>query len=274
MPTYVIGDIQGCYQEFRELLHRIHFNPQSDQLWLTGDIVNRGPQSREVLDFIFDHQKYVTLVLGNHDLHLLSIVFANQPLGEKDTLQAVLDDTHCEMWCRWLLKQPLAHHDKARSLLLVHAGIAPQWTLKQTLECSSEIETVLKSPGAEKFLSEMRGDDANLWSDDLSGPLRLRTITNYFTRVRFCDAQGKMDLKHKTALGSQPSYLFPWYGIPNQWPTDLKILFGHWAALEGKTGESRFICVDTGCVWGNALSALCLETGAWFQVPGHRQRRS
>ena len=267
MSTYAIGDVQGCYDQLLDLLDEISYEPETDVLWFAGDLVNRGPKSLDVLRFV-SSLKNTVVVLGNHDLHLLAV--ANEAEAEKhsDTFQDVLTAPDCEKLCLWLRKQKLFHHDPTLAYSLLHAGLPPGWDITQALEHASEVETVLQSEQFIEFLKHMYGNTPNEWNDNLTSWDRFRFITNCFTRIRFCDEKGRLDLAVKGKPGTQPKGFQPWYTVANRKSQNDRILFGHWASLEGETNESSVIALDTGCVWGRELSALRLEDNTWFQVPG------
>ncbi|MDQ8038984.1 MAG: symmetrical bis(5'-nucleosyl)-tetraphosphatase, partial [Rickettsiella sp.] len=243
MVTYVIGDIQGCFDPFIRLLKKINFNSNQDCLWFTGDLVNRGPASLEVLRFV-KSLKYSQVVLGNHDLHLLSVMYGKSSLLRQDTLDAILNAPDKKELANWLRHRPLLHHDSIFDFILVHAGLSPQWDFDKALQCAHELEVVLQSNYYSEFFEHMYGDFPSRWSDNLKGWDRLRVITNCFTRLRFCDADGNLDLNTK---GTTPmKKYFPWFEVPNRRSKGLKIIFGHWAALKGKTNDSNIIALDTG----------------------------
>jgi bis(5'-nucleosyl)-tetraphosphatase (symmetrical) len=263
MSTYAIGDLQGCYDELQQLLQVINYNADKDQLWFAGDLVNRGPKSLETLRFIKSLTNAVT-VLGNHDLHLLAI--ANGHPYTKHTLYEILKAPDCDELINWLRQQPLLHYDARLGFVMTHAGIPPQWTLEQAKNYAAEVEAVLRSDSYPEFLKHLYSDTPVVWRPDLSGWDRLRFITDALTRLRFCNAQGNLDLNAKGGLDSQPEGYMPWFAVPNRATANLKIVFGHWAALEGITNTPNVYALDTGCVWGRYLSALRLEDGKWFRV--------
>jgi len=265
MSTYAIGDVQGCYQELQQLLADISFDPNQDTLWFAGDLVNRGPHSLDVLRFI-KSLPHKIVVLGNHDLHFLAVAYEALPLKKHDTLQDVLNAPDCIELCEWLRKKPFVHHDDKLGFTMVHAGIPPQWTVQQAVNYSHELEAALRGDEFKEFFQHMYGNKPSHWNDDLSGWKRLRLITNYFTRMRFVDEEGRLELDTKSGLDSQPEGYFPWFSIPGRQHKNDKILFGHWAALEGKVNEPNVFALDTGCVWGGKLTALRLDDLTWFSV--------
>jgi bis(5'-nucleosyl)-tetraphosphatase (symmetrical) len=257
MSTYVVGDLQGCLQPLLNLLDQVNFNPKHDILWCTGDLVNRGPESLNTLRYIHSLDKACITVLGNHDLHLLAIAYGNASLKPSDTLQEILDAPDADTLLHWLRHQPLLHHE--HNYTLVHAGIAPQWSILQAKAYAQEVEHVLQSDNFADFLCQMYGNEPAIWQDALTGFDRLRVITNYFTRMRFCDADGKLDLINKKGLVQAKQGIYPWFNTPQRIAINDKILFGHWAALMGKTNTKNIYALDTGCVWGQRLSLLRLE---------------
>lgn len=272
MATYAIGDIQGCYDELISLLEEVSFSPQ-DQLWIAGDLVNRGPQSLETLRHLKAIQGQVKIVLGNHDLHLLAIHYGATGPKRSDTFHDILDAPDRDELMQWLLHQPLVVHDKALNYTMVHAGIPPQWGVKKALKRAAEVEQVLQSTLAREFFNHMYGNKPDHWSGSLEGWDRLRAITNYFTRMRFCDADGRLDFSVKGGLKKQPEGFLPWYKHHGKALHKGRVIFGHWAALEGKADHESVFALDTGCVWGGTLTAMRLEDQKMFLVPS-KQRYS
>jgi bis(5'-nucleosyl)-tetraphosphatase (symmetrical) len=267
MATYAIGDIQGCYDEFMALLDLIQFNPKKDRLWFTGDLVNRGKKSLEVLRFVKALGDHQITVLGNHDLYLLTVAEGYQSLKTEDTLQPILDAPDRDELLRWLRCQKLLHYDKTLNFTLVHAGIPPQWDLLTALQYAQEVEAKLCSPKEYKqVLRDLFGDLSTRWSIDLTGAKRDRYILNAFSMMRFCFEDGRLNFDHKCPRGLQPSTLYAWFSVPSRRPISSNIVFGHWAALGGKTSAPGIFAVDTGCVWGYRLTALRLEDLKRFSV--------
>lgn len=267
MATYAIGDVQGCFDELQALLKKIQFNPARDCLWFAGDLINRGPQSLEVLRFIYHLGAPHKIVLGNHDLHLLAAWVHGQVISSKDTLHDILQAPDCEVLCNWLRHRPLLVEDKALNFIMVHAGILPQWDINQARQYAHEVEKALQSNNYKVFLNNMYSNQDNIWNENLTDLSRLRTLVNVFTRIRFCDENGIMALTEKGALGSQSNGLMPWFAHPQRKTHEQRILFGHWAALEGKIlGDYNVFALDTGCVWGKKLRALRLEDLKIFEV--------
>lgn len=275
MTTYAIGDLQGCHAEFVELLEALDFDPRRDRLWLAGDLVNRGPGSLDCLREVEALGDAAQAVLGNHDLHLLAVARGGASLKAKDTLDAILAAPDREGLLDWLQARPLAVRETfaGRDTLMTHAGLLPRWSLAQALALAGEVEDVLRGELAGAFLERMYGNAPALWRDDLDGIDRLRAIVNVFTRMRFIDAEGRLDFAAREGLDSAPAGFAPWFRFPRD--DDARLVFGHWAALQGETPGSRVeaCALDTGCVWGGSLTALDLEGGERTSVPS-RQRRA
>ncbi|OHC26113.1 MAG: bis(5'-nucleosyl)-tetraphosphatase (symmetrical) [Pseudomonadales bacterium RIFCSPLOWO2_12_59_9] len=266
MTTYAVGDLQGCLQPLQCLLREVAFDPGKDRLWLVGDLVNRGPQSLETLRFLYAMRDSLICVLGNHDLHLLAVAQNIERLKKADTLQEILDAPDRDDLLDWLRRQKLLHYDAERDCVLVHAGIPPQWTLAKALKRAAEVEAALQDDlRLPLFLDGMYGNQPTLWDKDLQGVTRLRVITNYLTRMRFCTAEGDLDLKSKEGLDSAPPGFAPWFSYPARKTLQHKIVFGHWAALMGQCTEPNLFALDTGCVWGGSLTLLNLDSGERHQ---------
>ncbi len=265
MATYAIGDIQGCLYSLRSLLQKADFNPQSDCLWVAGDMVNRGPDSLETLRFI-QQIPNTEIVLGNHDLHLLAAAHGHKTLSQKDTMHDVLEAPDAESILTWLQHQKLAHHCPKLNATMVHAGIPPIWNISQTLKYASEVESALQGRQAQTFFAALYGNTPECWKESLEGTERLRIITNYLTRMRFCTADGTLNLTTKTGRDTAPPGYTPWFDHPHRCDGET-ILFGHWASLQGETGKENIIALDTGCVWGGSLTMLRLEDKCKFSVP-------
>jgi len=260
MTRYAVGDLQGCFTPLRCLLDEVGFEHGRDQLWAVGDLVNRGPQSLECLRFFRELGDSARVVLGNHDLHLLAVACGVRPLKRGDTLQAILDAPDCSDLLAWVAQQPLLYQDPSGDYTMVHAGLAPQWTLPRAAELAAEVGAVLRGPGLRQFLEGMYGDEPDCWSDELEGIARWRVITNYLTRIRFCDARGRLNLKNKQAPEQAPDGFMPWFDVPGRKSAGQPLIFGHWATLLGRAQRKDVFALDTGCVWGNTLTLLNLET--------------
>jgi bis(5'-nucleosyl)-tetraphosphatase (symmetrical) len=266
MATYAIGDVQGCFSQLEALLNHIHFNPAQDKLWFAGDLVNRGPQSLQTLRFIKDLAQAAVVVLGNHDLHLLAVASGCVPSSPQDTLTEILQAPDCAELCDWLRQQKLLYEDLALNYVLVHAGFAPQWDLALAKQCANEVEQILQSELYVSFLNHLYGNLPAQWQADLTGWERLRFITNSFTRIRFCDAQGRLNLTVKESAEKAPPGYLPWFAMPSRKSQQVRILFGHWAALRGHADGINIFPLDGGCVWGGCLLAMRLEDGKRFQI--------
>lgn len=263
MATYAVGDIQGCVEPFRELLDRCGFDRARDRLWLTGDLVNRGPQSLEVLRFVRDLGDSVVAVLGNHDLHLLAVAHGAARLTPKDTLSAVLAAPDRDELLEWLAARPLLHYDAALNAVLVHAGLWPAWDLAQARTLAAEVEARLRAARA-PLLAQLYGDAPRRWDAMLAGPARWRFIVNVMARMRYLDDAGELDFAPKGPPGTQPVGRVPWFALPRATHAT-RIVFGHWSSL-GLLHAPNLLGIDSGCVWGGSLSGVRLEDGAVFRV--------
>jgi bis(5'-nucleosyl)-tetraphosphatase (symmetrical) len=256
MSIYAIGDIQGCFDELLRLLDTISFNEHSDQLWFAGDLVNRGYKSLETLRFIKSLGDSAVTVLGNHDLHLLAASCASKISNKKDTLLPILEAPDRDELIHWLRHRPLFHFND--DFCLVHAGLPPQWDFKKTKKCALLAEQALKDPDYQVFLKQMYGNKPNIWSSSLKGVERLRFIINCFTRMRYCDVNGRLDFVQSGPLGTQPKNLVPWFSVPKRKNADMRIIFGHWSSLGYYEGSNCY-GIDTGCIWGGQLTAIKLD---------------
>ncbi|NOT14064.1 MAG: symmetrical bis(5'-nucleosyl)-tetraphosphatase [Methylotenera sp.] len=266
MTTYAIGDIQGCYYAFQALLERIQFNQKKDQLWLVGDLINRGSGSLEVLRWCYQHQNSLSVVLGNHDLHALVVAEGIVSAHKGDTLDALLAAHDCDILLHWLRHQPLAY--QSEKFLMVHAGFLPQWNANQAIAYAKEVEAALQSSNYLHFLTHMYGNVPIAWHEDLTGIDRLRMITNAMTRLRICTAQGEMEFKFKGELADIPKGYMPWFDVPNRATQSNNVIFGHWSAL-GLQQRKHVFALDTGCLWGGKLTAMNVHTLAIVQVDSH-----
>lgn len=267
MADYVIGDIQGCYDPFMRLLELIQFDPKADRLWLVGDLVNRGPDSLAVLRFVHQLPTPPIITLGNHDLYLLNRLFVESTWQNgDDTIKEVLSAPDALVLGHWLRQQPLIYHDQDLGVVMTHAGIAPLWNLPQAKTYANEVEIRLRSTDFIELLTHIFGNHPIKWSDTLQGVERWRCIINYFTRMRFCDEEGGLFLSYKGTLQEAPLHLIPWYAHPSRQPMSETLVFGHWAALGTICPAPNLYALDTGCVWGNALTALRLQDRQLFSV--------
>ena len=258
MAVYAIGDVQGCLAPLRQLLERVDFDSARDTLWFTGDLVNRGPDSLGVLRLVRDLGERAVTVLGNHDLHLLALAAGIDKKKQRDTLDDVLAAPDRDELLDWLRGRPLLHHDTTLGYTLVHAGLLPPWGLTEAQQLAREVEAALHME-PKGFFRHMYGNQPDRWDNGLRGPERLRVVVNAFTRLRYCTPEGCMDLEQKGAPGSQPPGLLPWFEAPHRRSRDLRVVFGHWSTL-GRYQGNGVMSLDSGCVWGRALTAVRLDS--------------
>jgi len=258
MAVYGIGDIHGNLVALRHLLDIIKFDPREDQVWLTGDLVNRGPDSLAVLRFVRGLGDAAKIVLGNHDLHLLAKVHGCRIPNERDTFDAILAAPDCDELLSWLRHLPIVHVDKSLRALMVHAGVYPLWSKKMLIRYGRELENILQGENHPVFLENMYGNKPKKWKKSLRGWQRYRFIVNVCTRMRFCAETGKPDFKHKGPPGSEPENLVPWFRHPARRCRKWRIVFGHWSTL-GYLRESNVTSLDSGCLWGRRLTAVQLD---------------
>jgi bis(5'-nucleosyl)-tetraphosphatase (symmetrical) len=271
MKTYVIGDLQGCAHEAGLLLEQIAANAhavQDARILFVGDLINRGPESlaalRRMKALSESSGGRVEALLGNHDLHLLAVAAGVQKASRADTLDEILAAPDRDALIAWLRRRPLAMFVDAH--LLVHAGVPPQWTAEQTMQLAGEVEKVLRGDGWIDFLAQMYGNEPDRWDDSLEGIPRLRCIVNALTRMRLCWPDGRMDFQHKESdKGPEGSSLLPWFDVPGRRTADVTVVFGHWSAL-GLVLRPNLVGLDSGCVWGGKLTAVCLDDRALLQV--------
>ena len=262
MAVYAIGDVQGCYESLRALLDKVRFDPASDTLWLTGDLVNRGPQSLEVLRFVKSLPHAVS-VLGNHDLHLLAVATGQAPAKKRDTFSDLLAAPDRDELLDWLRNCPLLHHDSGLGYTLVHAGLLPSWDLPTAQRLAREAEKFIAHSDRNDLYTHMYGDTPDHWDETLAGWARIRLIINGMTRLRYCDAGGRMDLRPKMAPGGQPAGLLPWFDVPTRRHSGERIIFGHWSTL-GLWHHGDHIGLDSGCLWGGRLTAVRIDQSPTF----------
>jgi bis(5'-nucleosyl)-tetraphosphatase (symmetrical) len=267
MSTYVIGDIQGCYHCLQILLEKINFCSQTDRLWLVGDLINRGPRSLEVLRFIKSLGTTAQIVLGNHDLGLLIHWRNKHIMKHTEFLDEILSAPDAEELLDWLRKQPLMYSDKEKRIILVHAGLYPFWSIETAQQHATLLSQALQSEQFSAVLSELAGDQPTRWKEQLPVIEQYRFICNAFTRMRYLSPDGTLHLKQK---GPEPfinESLFAWFLHPALELQDYRLIFGHWAALQGKCTHPQIEAIDTGCVWGGELTALRIEDNLRFSVP-------
>lgn len=264
MPTYAIGDLQGCHASLLRLLDELKFDPAADRLWFVGDLVNRGPDSLAVLRLVKGLGEAAICVLGNHDLHLLSLAEGFGRTHKGDTLDAVLAAPDRDELLHWLRRQKLAWRE--RGFLMVHAGLLPGWTADDAMRRAAEAEAVLQGPDFRAFFAQMYGNTPVAWDDALEGVERLRVIVNAFTRLRYCSPAGEMEFHHKGVPGTQPAGWLPWFEVPGRRSADVTCITGHWSTL-GLVNRRDLIALDTGCLWGGRMTAVRLEDRQVFSVP-------
>ena len=272
MGVYAIGDLQGCYDPFRRLLDEIRFDPSKDTLWLTGDLVNRGPKSLKTIRFVKELGDSVVMVLGNHDLHLLALEAGMLRFGKRfGAMTKLLNAPDAGELCEWLRSKPLAHYDENLDTLLVHAGTLPSWTVEKTLARAAEVEAVLRGYDYAALLGKMYGNEPSLWSGNLTGYKRLRFIINCLTRMRVITTAGHLQLNFSGSPFSARKNLSPWFAMPHTAWGDTRIVFGHWSAL-GLIVLPHLVSLDTGCLWGRQLTAVRLDKKRprVIQVEGQR----
>jgi bis(5'-nucleosyl)-tetraphosphatase (symmetrical) len=258
MAIYAVGDVQGCCDELKSLIDALRIDPRRDELLFVGDLVNRGPKSLETLRLVRGLGSQATVVLGNHDLHLIALAFGNRARARHQELVEVLEAPDGEELVHWLRQQPLAVYRPELNTLLVHAGVPPQWDPLLVIKLAREVEQVLRGPHCANYIRGLYGDEPARWSPALSGQDRLRFITNCLTRIRYCRADGSLDLVENGAPGTQATGLIPWFDLPDRQTAAVRIVFGHWAAL-GLLQRDRLLGIDTGCVWGRRLTAVRLD---------------
>jgi len=263
MATLVIGDVQGCYDQLMRLLERAGYDERRDVLWFVGDLVNRGPKSLETVRFVKRLGDRAVTTLGNHDLNLLAVAAGIRRPHRGDTDGDIRAAPDCDELLDWLRRQKLMHAEGGYAM--VHAGLLPQWTIERALTLAREVEAALAGPDCRDLLRDMYGNAPTRWRDDLAGTERLRVIVNAMTRMRLVSPDGEMEFSHKLGLASAPAGYLPWYDAPDRASRGMPVLFGHWAAL-GLVVREDAVCLDTGCVWGRALSALRLEDRRLFQL--------
>lgn len=273
MATYAIGDVQGCYDPLRRLLDYISFDPATDRAWFVGDLVNRGPQSLEVLRLVRGLGAAATVVLGNHDLHLVMQSEGHGKASREDTFGDVLGAPDRDELLAWLRAQPLLHVEDG--FAMVHAGLLPGWTVTQALALSGEASAALIAPDFRDFLAHMWGSEPAAWHDGLSGWDRLRVVVNAMTRMRYVTPAGAMEFRAagaKAPPGRGPAGCLPWFEVPGRLSADHVVVCGHWSAL-GFRDEPTLLALDTGCLWGGSLTAVRLEDRRVFRQPCPQQAR-
>jgi len=263
MATYVIGDLQGCFEPLTRLLSHIAFSPAHDQLWFCGDLLARGPDSLACLNFVKGLGSGARVVLGNHDLNFIASYYGFTKLKPNDNLQQLQQAPNVSELVTWLCEQPLIHYSSDKNTLMVHAGLAPEWDLATALAAADAVSACLKSQ-PERLLAVMYGNSPTQWSDATTEAARWRFTINACTRMRFCHADGSLEMTTKTHPSAEQQ-LIPWYEF---WRNKAhpQYCFGHWASLDGFSPVPGIHALDTGCVWGNRLTAYCIETQQRYSV--------
>lgn len=276
MSTYAIGDLQGCYAELQDLLDKINFDLSNDCLWFVGDLINRGPQSLECLQFVKSLGNSAKTVLGNHDLHLLAIANKVRKPHRKDTLDEILNAEDADKLLNWVRNLPLLVNDSDLNFTMVHAGLPPQWSLTQAIELAQETDTLLRSEQFDDFIQNMYGDKPDVWTESLEGDDRHRFIINCLTRMRYCYADGQLNLKANNAPGIEDEKLIPWYALADRQTKSNKIIFGHWSTVhlgnENNFNLHNVYPLDTGCLWGGEMTAMRLEDEKIFRVASRQSK--
>jgi bis(5'-nucleosyl)-tetraphosphatase (symmetrical) len=267
MALYAIGDLQGCHDEFVQLLDLVGFSPATDRMWLVGDLVNRGPGSLPILREVKALGDAARVVLGNHDLHLLTVAAGHRKPHLSDTIDDVLDAPDRTELVDWLCTQPLVVRED--DLLMVHAGLLPSWTAAHAQMLSGEVEAKLASDDAHRFLGVLYGDEPSTWRDDLEGDDRLRAIVNACTRMRFCTPDGRMEFREKRGREHAPEGFRPWFAHDHRRTAGETVVCGHWSTLELDLAPNVMM-LDSGCLWGGTLTAVRLPDRRVYQVPSRR----
>ena len=263
MATYAIGDLQGCFDPLQELLGEIGFRESADHLWFVGDLVNRGPQSLEILRFVKSLGDRAICVLGNHDLHLLMVAAGHAKAHREDTLETILEAHDRDELLTWLRGLPLMHADGEYAM--VHAGLLPSWSVRKALDLAREVEYSLQGSDWRTLMARMYGNRPDRWDDALSGYERLRVIINAMTRLRICTPDGRMEFSHKGRIEDIPAGYVPWFAVPGRKSANATVICGHWSAI-GLLEEKNLLALDSGCLWGGRLSAVRLEDRKTYQV--------
>ena len=257
MALYFIGDLHSCCTSFKALLERVDFSPSRDEAVLLGDMINRGPQTLETLETIMQYDGAIHGLLGNHEIHFLAVACNLRKERLHDTIAPILNSSKRAFYVDWIRQQHMALYQD--NWLAVHAGVAPQWTLQETLAYAQEVETILRSADIGAFLQEIFGNQPDRWDEQLTGIDRLRVIVNALTRIRFCTADGRMDMSYNKGVTRAPEHLTPWFNMPERKAENTNIVFGHWAMLEDIFPAPQLMALDTGCFWKGVLTAARVQ---------------
>lgn len=270
MAIYAIGDLHGCYREFKKLLEKIDFDHAQDKLYLVGDLINRGPKSDKVLSYLMDHSNSIFPVLGNHDLAFLVYRAGLIRLKRFDTYDELLQSPHIDAYIDFIRQQPLMRYIPDLDVAICHAGLYPDWTIPQALNLAAEAEAILRDDAAcADFLPKMFGNSPDIWQENLTGIDRIRTIVNIFTRMRYLHDDGRLDFDAKAPM-KEVVGLTPWFRFPNHFE-QTQVIFGHWASL-GLHNENNIMCIDTGCAWGEKLTAVRLDANPQMIIQKKRKK--
>lgn len=264
MAIYLVGDLQGCYDELQLLLDKVRFDPRQDQLYLVGDLVARGDKSLQCLRFVKSLGNAAHTVLGNHDLHLISTALGIKKIKSRDRVDDIFTAPDFEELINWLRCQPLLIHHQTAGFIMTHAGISPDWDLATAKSCATEVENILRHGDYYYLLENMYNDKPDCWNVELTGIERLRYIINVFTRMRFCYFDHRLDFACKTPIDNAPSELTAWFNLDNPLFKQQNIVFGHWASLVGTTTPPNIYALDSGCVWGNYMTMLRWDDKTYF----------
>jgi len=262
MAVYAIGDLQGCYDSLQRLLEKLDYSPENDQLWFAGDLVNRGKKSLKTIRFVKSLGDSAITVLGNHDITLLAMHYG--VLRKNKSLKKLLKAPECDEIIEWLRNRPVFHMDESLGFCMAHAGVSPEWTLKQAQQHAQEVEVALQGDNIKEWLANVYANKPRRWSDDLQSYARHRYILNSFTRMRYCDNKdGALNFKLKGPPVYQSKMKkrkkkVPWFLYADRKNISLQIIFGHWSSL-GYYQDENVVALDTGCVWGGQLTAIRLD---------------
>ena len=263
MTDYVVGDIQGCFDSLIALLEKINFDQKKDILYCVGDLVNRGPKSLETLEFLHSLGSSTKIVLGNHDLHMISCYYGLRKLKKNDTAHSVLNSTKADFYIDWLRQQPLMIFNSKKNFVVSHAGFYPKWSLKQGLKYSEKFSNALKSDNYMILLEKMYGNKPDIFSKSLSKSKKWLFTVNAFTRMRYCTKKSKLDFEMK-GYPIDSEKFFPWFEIKNKRDNTTRFIFGHWSTL-GLYKKNNIIGIDTGCVWGKKLTIYDIDNDQFIQ---------
>ena len=272
MANYAIGDIQGCYKEFKLALKKVNFNLDEDYLWLVGDLINRGPDSLKLLKHIYKIKERTHIVLGNHDLHFLACFYGQRKLAKADTISKLMQSKKSLKYAKFLMEQPLifkkeiVFKNKSKKVIMVHAGIPPNLSLENCFDLNKEFQVALKK-NPKRILKKVFNNPFSKFSKKMSRIDRIIFFANALTRIRACNHKGEIDFNFKGRINEIPKKLNAWFNFENSFISgNSQLIFGHWAAIKGKTKKKDIFGLDTGCVWGDKLTIMRLEDNKRFQI--------